>query len=99
MSLNQPNVPEKRQNCWDFKKCGREPGGARVAELGVCPAAIDTSHNGTNRGENAGRYCWRVAGTMCDEKVQGTYACKLLSCIKCDFFKVVQEQEATDFAH
>ena len=26
-------------NCWEVKKCGREPGGAKVAELGVCPAS------------------------------------------------------------
>jgi len=25
-------------NCWEFKKCGRQPGGPKVAELGVCPA-------------------------------------------------------------
>ncbi len=99
MSLNQPNAPEHRQNCWQFKQCGREPEGARVAELGVCPAAIDTSHNGTNRGKNAGRYCWSVAGTMCDGKLHDIYAHKLLCCIECDFFKIVQEQETREFAH
>ena len=33
-------------NCWQVKKCGREPGGAKVAEFGVCPAAAETALNG-----------------------------------------------------
>lgn len=36
----------RRQNCWEFKKCGREPGGAKASELGVCPAATDASSDG-----------------------------------------------------
>jgi len=24
-------------NCWEFKKCGREPGGEKASELGICP--------------------------------------------------------------
>lgn len=24
------------KNCWEFKKCGRETGGSKVKELGVC---------------------------------------------------------------
>ena len=77
-------------NCWEFKKCGREPGGAKVNELGVCPAATDTSFNGVNGGVNGGRYCWRVAGTFCKGEVQGTYAKKMLTCINCDFFNRVE---------
>jgi hypothetical protein len=25
-------------NCWEFKNCGREIGGIKVKEMGVCPA-------------------------------------------------------------
>ena len=63
-------------NCWEFKKCGREAGGAKVAELGVCPAYPD---NGTR--------CARVAGTFCGGKVQGTFAQKLSNCLQCEFYK------------
>jgi hypothetical protein len=28
-------------NCWEFKKCGMEKGGAKATELGVCPAYPD----------------------------------------------------------
>ncbi|MBF0293057.1 MAG: response regulator [Nitrospinae bacterium] len=81
-------------NCWEFKKCGREPGGAESVELGVCPAALDTSFNGLNGGENAGRICWAVAGTLCGGKVQGTFAEKQISCMVCDFLKTVKEEES-----
>ena len=63
-------------NCWEFKKCGRRAGGAKVAELGVCPAY-----------PNSGRRCAKVAGTFCGGKVQGSFAMKLKNCMQCDFFK------------
>jgi len=86
-----------KQNCWEAKKCGREPGGKKVAELGVCPAATDTSADGLNGGKNAGRICWAVTGTFCGGKVQGTFAQKQLSCLVCDFFLKTKEEEATNF--
>jgi hypothetical protein len=82
-----------RQNCWEFKNCGRELEGARTFELGVCPAVEDASSNGINGGLNAGRICWAVAGTFCEGKVQGTSAEKELSCMSCDFFKKVESEE------
>jgi hypothetical protein len=27
-----------KENCREYMSCGREPGGARVHEYGVCPA-------------------------------------------------------------
>ena len=63
-------------NCWEFKKCGREEGGAKVGELGVCPAYPDN-----------GKQCARVAGTFCGCEVQGTFATKFANCMQCDFYK------------
>lgn len=83
-------------NCWEYMKCGREPGGSRVTELGICPAASDISYSGINRGVNAGRICWAVAGTFCGGKVQGKFADKRKSCLRCDFFKLVRTQEEKD---
>ena len=37
---------------------------------------------------NDGTNCWRVAGTMCGGKVQGTYAQKLANCMQCEVFKL-----------
>ena len=62
-------------NCWEFKKCGREVGGAKVEELGLCPAYPDH-----------GTHCARVAGTLCGGKVQGCFAQKLANCMQCDFY-------------
>jgi len=68
-------------NCWEFKKCGREEGGKNSKELGVCPAYPD--HGNT---------CSRVAGTFCGGEIQGTYAVKIASCIRCDFFNSEHHQ-------
>ena len=87
----------KKQNCWDFKKCGREPGGSKVAELGVCPAAVETRTNGMNDGLNGGRVCWVLAGTLCGDEVQGTYAMKLGNCVLCDFYKQIRKEHGKEF--
>jgi CRP-like cAMP-binding protein len=86
-------MARERQNCWEYMKCGRQPEGDKATELGICPAATDTSYDGINFGKNAGRFCWAVAGTLCDGQVQGTFAEKRISCISCDFFKLVQQDE------
>ncbi|MHB9156140.1 MAG: two-CW domain-containing protein [Endomicrobiales bacterium] len=88
----------EQKNCWEFKQCGREQGGAKVAELGVCPAAIDVSATGVNGGKNGGRICWAVSGTFCGGKVQGTFAQKESSCLCCDFFNKVKAEEKGDFS-
>jgi CRP-like cAMP-binding protein len=91
-------MAENRTNCWEYMKCGREPGGSKVEDLGVCPAAADTSFDGINSGNNAGRICWAVAGTCQDGKVCGTFAEKRETCVSCGFYKVVQEEEGTSGA-
>lgn len=85
----------KRQNCWEYMKCGRQPGGEKAAALGVCPAACDRSFDGINRGKNAGRFCWAVAGTFCGETIQGSFAEKRQSCLSCGFFNRVRAEEGT----
>ncbi len=82
-----------KMNCWQVKKCGREPGGLKVVELGVCPAAAETALNGVNNGRNGGRACWALAGTLCGGKVQGSYAMKLTNCLKCEFYHQVATEE------
>jgi len=84
-------------NCWEFKECGREPGGEKVEELGVCPAAIYENLNGIHQGKNSGRVCWLVAGTMCGGEVQGTFANKYKDCRECDFYHLVKQEEGEDF--
>ncbi len=82
-------------NCWEFKKCEREPTGKLVGELGVCPASTNEQLNGAHGGANAGRACWVIAGTFCGGVVQGTEAHKQHNCWKCDFFQAVKHDETS----
>lgn len=83
----------QKLNCWKFMKCGREAGGDKVSELGVCPAATETRTDGLNSGKNGGRACWVIAGTFCDGERQGTYATKFKDCVKCEFYQVIRREE------
>lgn len=82
-----------KQNCWEFMKCGREVDGSEVDLSGVCPASFEKKFDGIHGGKNAGRACWVVAGTMCGNKIHGSFAEKTGDCLKCKFFKEVQKQE------
>lgn len=86
-----------RKNCWEFMHCGREPGGERVSELGVCPASTEKRLDGTHHGKNAGRSCWVVAGTLCKGEVQGLFAKKYKQCSECRFYIHVRDEELPDF--
>jgi len=76
-------------NCWEVMECGCEPDGKEVSERGVCPAATNTLMDGINDGKNAGRFCWTVAGTLCEGEVQGKFAVKIDRCYNCKFYKMV----------
>ena len=86
-----------RLNCWQVERCGREPRGSRVGELGICPAATAADSDGMNSGRNGGRICWTVAGTLCRGGVQGTRAQKEITCLSCGFFSRVKSEEAAGF--
>jgi hypothetical protein len=91
-------VPAKRVNCWDVLDCGREPGGANVDEKGPCPAAVDADADGVNSGTNGGRVCWAISGTFCGSRAAGSLAARLISCLTCDFFtQVLQEEGLANF--
>lgn len=80
-----------------MKKCGREQGGNKAHELGVCSAATDHRLDRVHAGKNAGRACWVMAGTLCGGTVQGTFAQKYNHCEVCDFYKTVREEERGTF--
>lgn len=88
---------QTKSNCWEAMKCGREAGGIKVSEMGVCPASTDTEADGVNGGKNGGRLCWTIAGSFCNGKQQGTFAQKRLCCVVCDFIKQVQKEEGVAF--
>jgi len=78
-------------------KCGRQPDGEKVDELGICPTTMSSEYDGTHRGVFGGRFCWAVTATFCGGKIRGTFANKLESCIDCEFLKQVNEDEGRDF--
>ena len=86
-----------KKNCWEIMECGREPGGKKAKELGVCPAARDERLNKIHGGKNAGRACWVIAGTFCEGKIQGTFAQKYQSCAECPFYKQVRMEEGSAY--
>lgn len=57
--------------CWQFLRCGIEMDPSRR-----CPAY-----------PYFGRICWGIAGTLCENKVTGTFAGKIHDCRHCRFFK------------
>jgi len=99
VALKDIKSPLPKQNCWEFLKCGREPGGENIDTLGICPATTDTSADGSNGGKNGGRICWAISGTYCHKKMQGLFAKTQLSCRSCIFFKKVKEEEGIEDYH
>lgn len=71
----------KKTNCWDHTGCGRQPGGAKAEEFGVCPVATDLAaeKSGVNNGEFGGRCCWDLI--------------KMLHCQNCEFRRIVEDEE------
>jgi hypothetical protein len=88
---------EPKANCWEVKRCGREPGGARESQLGKCPAALERRLDSVHQGKNGGRACWVVAGTLCKGEVQGSFAKKFSNCKECDFYLAVRKEEGGRF--
>ncbi len=84
-------------NCWEFKKCGRQPQGVKVREMGLCPASVQQELDDVHDGTNAGRACWIVSGTFCKGQVQGTFAQKFKNCELCDFDQTVRNEEGAAF--
>lgn len=82
-----------KENCWEAKQCGRQPGGAKESELGICPAAIASNINGLNGGTNGGRACWAIEKTLCGSTIQGTFSARWNGCMKCDFYATVRNEE------
>ena len=86
-----------KQNCWEFMKCGREFGGKKSHEFGVCPVATEEKANGINSGKNGGRICWAISGTMCGGTIQGEFAQKQSTCLACKVYRQIQKEEGNNF--
>ena len=85
------------QNCWEYKKCGRGMDDSVMNRNGVCPVAEETRLDGLHGGINAGRACWVIAGTTCDNETRGSFTQKLDNCLEYDFYLMVMKEERPDF--
>jgi hypothetical protein len=96
--LDEVNImEEKKKNCWEFKECGREPGGRNVAALGVCAAATEERADGIHQGDNGGRACWAVTGSLCKIENSGITAREFSDCQQCTFYEMVRREEHPGF--
>ena len=63
----------------------------------ACPVCRAAKLHGTHGGVNGGRACWTIPHTKCDGSSQGTVGNKSATCIKCDFYNMVKEEEKESF--
>lgn len=82
----------EKLNCWNFKNCGRYPGGPNSKEFGTCPVTTLEAADGFLGGRAAGRACAFVTGTFCDGSIQGTHLDKKKDCEKCSYYKALKQQ-------
>ncbi len=90
----------EKLNCWQFMGClldkGREVCGS-VEEYCKCPALQKGEFDGIHGGIKAGRACWIVSHTLCSGLMQGTHEEKYQTCLSCDFYRLVAEEEEINF--
>lgn len=79
-------------------KCGREPGGEKVQELGICPATTFDLTDGYLDGINGGKACAYIFGDFCSESHTGTSRDKKKACAACDFYNEMKYRHRVDFS-
>ena len=82
----------KKFNCWEYKKCQRQPGGKHAGDS-PCMASVEAKLDGVHGGKNAGRTCWVVSGTLGGNKPIGRFAMLQNDCNVCDFYQKVRSEE------
>lgn len=77
----------KKKNCWEYKQFGRTRRGAKVAELGMCPAVTFALADGFPGGKNGERESAFITGTHYMETVRGLHLSKKKECNACPFYQ------------
>jgi len=86
-----------KENCWEYMKCGRELSGDMIDKLGVCSALRYSAFHGDNNGYMGGRICWKIVGTFPGGSKECALSSELGDCHLCKFFKLVEEEEGSNF--
>ena len=84
-------IESRKTNCWEFNGCNP------VLKCDECPVTSEKRLNGIHGGNNAGRACWVVTGTLCKGEISGTFAQKYKDCHECGFYKFVAKEEGSHF--
>jgi hypothetical protein len=87
---------ERKLNCWEFRACGREPGGKNIDTCGACPTPLEDRLDGVHGGKNGGRACWVVPGTLTEGRPEDALTTKIAQCGLCEFYEKVREEEGED---
>jgi hypothetical protein len=89
---------ESKINCWEFMGCGMHMNSdvKDAGKVAICPVSLDQIRKGMHGGQNAGRACWLVSGTLCNGARQVTAAQKSEACNSCDFYALVIDEENGD---
>ncbi len=93
-SLDHEKVP--KLNCWQFMGCRFQDSENLVGagrKCYECPAKSEQRFDGIHGGINGGRACWAVPHTLCYGGVQGNCEEKCGTCLTCDFYSTVAEEE------
>ncbi|MCI5219061.1 MAG: hypothetical protein D3914_07680 [Candidatus Electrothrix sp. LOE2] len=88
---------ENRINCWEFKKCGREPGGRNIEKYGCCSVPVSIEYDGMNNGKNGGRSCWILRESACEKIMRACRVDEIKECRQCHFHTYVRKTER--FSH
>jgi len=86
-------MPTRKLNCWEVIKCGRQPGGNRASDAGICPVSIHNEYDGVHGGDKAGRACWSVEGRRTNRDTRQSFSQTFSDCKTCAFFQQVKQEE------
>lgn len=82
-----------RKNCWEYNECTMERGRENARK---CPVSLDARFNGVHGGICAGRACWMIEDTLCNDALQGDFIEKYKECGTRNFYEYVKEAEDND---
>ncbi|MCI5208169.1 MAG: hypothetical protein D3910_05130 [Candidatus Electrothrix sp. ATG2] len=88
-------MSNNKLNCWEFKKCGREPGGKNITVFGVCPIPVEIGFNSVNNGKNGGRSCWIIRESACEPVMRKCCVQEIKECRLCDFYRFINKEKKT----
>jgi len=83
----------KKDNCWDYMKCGKGPDENGKNKFIMCPVVFHEAANGLNGGVNGGRLCWLVASKKKYGEMKHLNQKRTDPCFFCEFhYKVMAEE-------